>query len=78
MAHRQRTRRKVGTYFLGQFEQADEVRDGAAVLADRRGDLFLREGELIGQPLISDRFVQRIEVLALDVLDQRELEQLLI
>ena len=34
--------------------------------------------ELVGQPLIRQRFVDRIEILALDVLDQRELEQLLV
>ena len=78
VAHRQRAGRQVGAHFFGQLQQAQEVRDRAAVLSDRRGNLLLRQPELVGEALIRERLVDRVQVLALDVLDERELEQLLL
>ena len=54
------------------------VRDRRAVLADRRRDLFLRQLEFVGEPAIGERFVDRVQILALDVLDERHLEQRLL
>ena len=76
VAHRQRARREVRAHFVGQLQQPQEVGDRAAVLADGRGDLVLRQPELVRQPLIGQRLVDRVQVLALDVLDERQLEQL--
>ena len=39
---------------------------------------FLREAALVDQPLVGDRDFDRIEVLALEVLNQRELEHLFV
>ena len=39
------------------------------------GDVFLLQLELVDEPLIRGRRFHRIEILALDVLDQRHLEQ---
>ena len=39
------------------------------------GDLFLRQVKLVGQPAVRVRFFDRVEVLALDVLDQRDRQQ---
>ena len=44
----------------------------ATRLVDQLGDLSLRHPFIIGKPLISLRFFHRIEVFALDVLDQRK------
>ena len=43
----------------------------------RSADLLLRQAELIDEPLERARLLDRVEVRALDVLDERELEPLL-
>ena len=59
-----------------QLEQADRVRDRAAILADPLGDLVLGQPELVDQPLERGRLLERPEVGALHVLDERALERL--
>src|SRR5439155_14645234 len=59
-------------------EQPQRVGDGGTVLPDPRGELFLRQAMLLDQPLVRLRLLDRVEVLALDVLDQRQLEGLLL
>ncbi|MEZ4655687.1 MAG: hypothetical protein R3E12_19385 [Candidatus Eisenbacteria bacterium] len=61
-------------YGLGKLEQPQEVRDGRPILSDGDGDLRVRSSELIYKPLVSPRFVDCVEVFALNVLDQRNLE----
>ena len=39
---------------------------------------FLRQVELVGEPPIGERFFDRVQILALDVFDQRHLEQRLL
>jgi hypothetical protein len=56
---------------LGQLQQAQQVAGRAARSADRLRGLFVGQPELVDQPLQALRFFQRVEVLALDVLDQR-------
>src|SRR5438552_2217252 len=63
---------------LGKPQQPERVRDRRAALADARGDLFLRVTEVVEQALVRRRFLERREVVALDVLDERELEALAI
>ena len=57
---------------LGQFQQAQQVADGDAGAADRLGHLHVGQLELVDQALQGHRLFQRVEVLALDVLDQRD------
>ena len=54
------------------------VRDRRAILADRIGQRFLRHRAFVEQPPVGGRLVDRIEVLPLDVLDQRDLQQLVV
>jgi hypothetical protein len=54
------------------------VGDRGAVLADRFGQRFLRHRAVVEQPSVGARFVNRVEVLALDVLDEGHLQQLLV
>ena len=54
-----------------QVHQAQQVRHGAARTADRRGRLLVGEAEIGDQALDALRLFQRIQVFALDVLDQR-------
>ncbi len=55
-----------------QAEQADEVGHVAARLADQLGDFHVRQVFELSQPLVRARFLDRVEILALDVLDQRQ------
>ena len=48
----------------------------AAALADDFRDVVLAVFELVAERLIARRFFERIEVFALDVLDDRKLERL--
>ena len=57
-----------------EVEEAQRVRDGRAGLADALGHLFLGEAELVDQLAVGMGLLDRIEVLALDVLDEGELE----
>ena len=60
----------------GELEQAEGVGDDGTGAADLLGDLLLRELELFAELRVSERFLDRVEVLALEVLDERELEHL--
>src|SRR5262245_5660538 len=75
MSGRKRPRGEIATHLLRQLEEPHEVCDRASILADRRGDLVLRERELGGETLIGERFVDRVEPFTLEVLDERELEE---
>ena len=57
-----------------EVEQAERVRDGRARLADALGDVLLGEPELVDQLAVGQRLVDRVEVRALQVLDERDLE----
>ena len=50
----------------------------AAALADDLGDVFLGAFELIGERVIALRLLDRVEILALHVLDDRKLERVAI
>ena len=76
VTHRQRARREVGAHFLGQPKQPDVVGDRRSILADRVGNLLLRQMEIVHEPAIRVRFLDRIQVFALNVLDERDRQQL--
>src|SRR5690606_36604304 len=61
-----------------EVEQTNEIADGRTRAADRLRDLLMRQRELIGEPLQRVRLVDRVQVLALEVLDQRNGERGLI
>ena len=75
MAHRQRRPTDVVAHFRGQPQQPDVVGHRRSILADRLGDLLLGQAELVGEPAVGVRLFDRIEVLALDVLDERGRQQ---
>ena len=62
-------------HFLRQAEDAEKIRDGRAFFADAFGEVFLGQFELVLQPLVRLGRFERVQVLALDVLDQRHLEE---
>ena len=78
MAHRERAGGKSARTSSGSFSRRMKLATELRSLPTAAAICFLRQRELIEQPLIGQRFVDRVEVLALDVLDQRELEQLLV
>ena len=59
-----------------QLEEAEGVGDGGAAATDLLGDLFLGEFELGLELGVTGGFLQRIQVLALEVLDEGEFEDL--
>ena len=75
VAHRERAGGDVAAHFFGEFQQPQVVGDRRAILADLRGDVVLLQMKFVGEPLIGGRGFHRVEILALDVLDQRHLEQ---
>ena len=75
MPHCQCGRREIVPNFDRQAQQAHVIGDGRPVPAHRARDRFLRELQLIAQASLGLRFLDRVEVFALDVLDERHLEQ---
>ena len=63
-------------HLLRQAQQAERVGDGGAGLADAGGDLLLGQAELLLQGGVGLGLFQRVQVAALEVLDQGQLEQL--
>ena len=57
-----------------EVEQPQGVRDRGAGLADTVADLLLRQAELVDELAVGERLLDRVEVGALDVLDERHLE----
>ena len=57
-----------------QSEQTQCVGDRRATLADAIGDLLVRQSEVVDQLLEGGRLLERREVLAMEVLDQRLLD----
>ena len=72
---RQLARCDVGLHLGRQFRQPHHVGDVAAALADDLGDLVLAAFEFIGQRVIALRLFHRIEIFALHVFDDRDLER---
>ena len=77
VSHRQRARREVRAHFLWQAQEPHVVGDRRTILPDGVGNLLLCEMEVVGETTIGLRLFDRIEILALDVLDQRDRQQLI-
>ena len=78
MSHRQLSRREQLLDGVGQSEQAEEVRDRRPLLPNPLRDLFLRQAELLVELVVCVGLFDRVQVLALDVLDQRDLKHVAI
>ena len=61
---------------IGQREQSQRIGDRRAALAEAPRQIFLREAVLIDQARKAGGFFDRIEVLALQVLDDRDFERI--
>ena len=75
MAGRQLARCDIGLHLGRQFRQPHHVGDMAAALADDLRDLVLAAFEFVGERVIALRLFHRIEVFALHVFDDRDLER---
>ena len=75
MSHGDATAGYFRADLLRQAKQPHDIRDRRSIFADRRGDCFLRQVEFFGQPTISERFIDRVQVFTLEVFDERHLEQ---
>jgi hypothetical protein len=63
---------------LRKFEETEEVGDRGAVFAGALRHLFLGESEFAGEALVGVGLLDGIEILALEVLDDRDLHCLLV
>ncbi len=63
-------------HVVGQLGQPHHIGDVAAALADDFRDLFLAVFEILGERVIAERLFHRVEVFALHVLDDRDLERM--
>ena len=70
--------RQPALHLRVEIEQPHAVRDGRAALADLLRDVLLPQVELPREPREGPRLLDRIEVFALEILDERELEHVLI
>ena len=59
---------------MGQPQQPDIVGNRRAILPDRLRDLFLGQTEIVGEAAVGRGLLDGIEILALNVLDQRRRE----
>ena len=76
MAHAQVARGDLLLYLAGEAEDAQKVRDRGAFLAHPLGEVLLGELEFVLEPLVRLGCFERVQVLALDVLDERHLQEL--
>ncbi len=58
-----------------QIEQPQRVADGDPALADLAGDRLVRQSEPIDELAVGEGGVDRVQILSLEVLDERELER---
>jgi hypothetical protein len=58
-----------------QFQQAQRVCNRGAILAGSLGNLLLRKTEFVGKPLKSASLLDRVQVFALEVFNQRHLQR---
>ena len=65
-------------YPLVKLQQSHRVCHGRPAFPDTSGDIFLTQGEFFHQPLIRLRFLDRVQVLSLDILNQRDFHGFLI
>ena len=67
--------RDIGLHLGRQFRQPHHVGDVAAALADDLRNVVLAAFEFIGERVIALRLFHRIEIFALHVFDDRDLER---
>ena len=72
MSHGQAASLEILLQYLGQFEQAQRIGNRGAVLANVLCHILLPQVKLGLQTLIGPRLVQRVEIFALQVLQQRQ------
>ncbi len=67
-----------GEHLGGELEKAQEIGDRGAVFAGALRHLLLGEAEFAGEALVGAGLLDRIEILALEVLDDGDLHRLLV
>ncbi len=68
------TRAKRALHAVGKGEQTEGIGDAGAGAADALGDGRLRQPEIVDELAVGGRLLQRREVGAHDILDQRQLQ----
>ena len=76
MAHGELPGGKQLLYGIREPEQTQEIRDRRSLLADTQGNLFLGQAELVMKLVIGPGFLDRVEILALDIFDESNLQRI--
>src|SRR5207245_3433631 len=71
VTHPQRSVLQVALNRGWELEQPQGVRDGRPASPDAKGDVVVRQREVLDQLLVGRRLFEGIELLALNVLDDR-------
>src|SRR5438128_649096 len=74
MAHRELSGREQPFYRFGQFQQTKKVCDGRSLFSDAARNLLLRQTEIVMELVVCVGLFHRVEIFALDVLDERNLQ----
>ena len=78
MTHRNALLREPALHLRRQLQQPHAIGHGRATLADFLRDVFLAQAKFLGEAGEGVRFFDRVEVFALEILDERELEDILV
>jgi len=70
--------RQVVLYRGREFQQSHGIGHGGAAFADAPADLLLGEAEFLGKPGVGGGLFDRIETLALEILDEGQFQDLLV
>ena len=74
--HRKASVRDFRTHLLRKLQQTHVVGNRRAIFADRRSDLFLGHAEIAAEFFVGCGLIDRVQVFALNVFDERHLEEL--
>ena len=78
VAHVELTSGHLTANIRRQAQQPQIVRDGRAVFSHRDGNGVLRQAVIVAQAAVGLRFLDRVQIFALDVLDEGHFEQLVV
>lgn len=67
-----------GLDVAGEFQEPKEVRNGGSIFACTLSDLIVAKVELLVQAIKGVSYFNRVQILALDVLDERDLHEPLV
>ena len=78
VTHRNAVLREPALHLRREVQQAHAIGHGCATLANLLCDVFLPQSKFASQPRKGPGFLDRVQILALQILDEREFEDILV